>query len=149
MNKKILLLGLILSAVTTYSANVDINVTANLIKPLEMKKSHTKIVGQALTATAGEQTLTPINVTFNGGSNANIRFAADQNVTLTDGTDSLNLATTIDGGSVTSTGTKIHSDLILSSAGESSISLGGNINLAGTENSSVYIGTMDIDVDYN
>lgn len=149
MNKKMLLLGLVLSAVTSYSANVDINVTANLIKPLEMKKSNTKIVGQALSTTTGTQTLTPINVSFKGGSNAKIRFGADQNVVLTDGTDTLTLATTINGGSVTSTGTKINSDLILSSAGETSLSLGGDINLAGTEPSSTYTGTMDIDVDYN
>lgn len=152
MNKKMLLLGLMLSAIsagTAYGASVDINVTAKLIKPLEMKKSHTKIVGQALAATSGTQTLTPITVSFLGGQNASIKFTADQNVTLTGGSDALTLSTTVNGGSVTSTGTKINSDLVLSSAGESAVTLGGTVNLSGTEPSQTYAGTMDIAVDYN
>lgn len=149
MNKKMLLLGLILSTMTAYSATVDINVTAKLIKPLEMKKSNGKIVGQALTTTTGSQTLTPITVSFIGGSNSNINFTADQNVTLTGGSDTLTFATTIDGGSVTSTGTDIKSDLVLSSAGESALSLGGSISLDGSELAEVYTGTMNIAVDYN
>ena len=149
MNKKMLLLGLILSTMTAYSASVDINVTAKLIKPLEMTKSNGKIVGQALSTTSGTQDLTPITVSFVGGSNDSINFTADQNVTLTSGTDTLTFATTIDGGDVTSTGTDIKSDLVLSSAGESALSLGGTVSLDGTETAELYTGTMNIAVDYN
>lgn len=149
MNKKMLLLGLILSAVTAYGSSVDINVTAKLIKPLEMKKSNGKIIGQALKSTTGTQTLTPIKISFIGGKNASITFTADQNVTLTGESDILTLATIIDGGSLNSTGDEISSDLVLSSAGESELSLGGTIDLEGSEASKTYTGTMDIAVNYN
>lgn len=152
MNKKMLLLGLILSAATAYGAAVDINVTAKLVKPLGLKTSNGKIVGQALTTTTGEQTLTPVTVSFTGGENASIRFTVDQELTLAgQGATGGNLTfnTTVDGGSVTSTGTEINSDLVLSSSGDSALTLGGKVNLGGSEASQLYKGDLNISVDYN
>ena len=130
--------------------DVDITIGAKLVKPLSMELSKPTLEGGALKGTASQVKLTPIVVSFAGDPGALVKFSADQKVTLADGANTIDMVVDIAGSdSVESDGTHTTAELVLNTVGESSINLGGNIALAGTEEGNVYIGDLQIDVSYD
>lgn len=151
MKRKILLtMATLMATAAVYGAGtVDINIGARLITPLTMTKSSDNLVGQVLSNTNGDFSLTPINISFAGSNNASVTLVTDQYVDLTNGGSTIRMSTGLIGGTVTSNGTDIQSEMILSSSGTGNLEMGGMVTLAGSEASGNYIGTANIQVDYN
>lgn len=140
----------LMSMVSIYgNENVDINISTKLITPLTISKSSETLTGQALGGQSGDYNLTPITVTFSGSSNSEILFTADQYVDLINGSDTIRMTTGLIGGVVTSNGTSIQSELILSTSGSADVDLDGGLTLDGSEVAGSYVGTLNIQVDYN